>query len=69
MTVEAVNSANDDKNYESNEQEINYVLNEIAVGDVGYGVSAKNIRNINGETSKIKAAGEQAANRHDNIID
>ncbi len=67
--VEAVHGFDDDEDSESDNEEIDDVLDEIAIGDVGDGVGAKDIRNINRERGKVKTAGEQTSDRHDNVVD
>ncbi len=44
-------------------------MEEVAVGDVGDGVGAEDVRDVEGEAREIKAAGEETRDRHDNIVD
>lgn len=53
FAIEAIKEFYNYEDYEGNDQKVNYVLQEVTVGDVCGGVSAKSIRDIYGECTKI----------------
>lgn len=67
--VDIINHADENEDDESNGEEINDVLNEIANGDMSGSVGAEEIWNVDREGVKIKAAESQASDRHENVID
>lgn len=56
MAIKTVDSADDDKNYKSDKKKVDYILNKIAVSNMSYGVGAKNIRNVDGETREVETS-------------
>ncbi len=44
-------------------------MDEIAVGDVGGSVGAENIGDVNRKSREVETAGEEAGDRHDDIVD
>lgn len=67
--VEAVHGAHNDENSEGDDEEINDVLDEIAVSDVGDGVGTEDVGDVNGQGREVEAAGEEAGDGHDDVID
>lgn len=68
-TVELVHSFDDDEDGESDDEEVDDVLDEVAVSDVGDGVGAEDIRNVDREGGEIKTAGQEAGDGHDDVVD
>lgn len=69
LAIHAVDKAHDNENSEGDNKEIDDVLDEIAVGDMGNGVGAEDIGNVDGEVGEIETASEEASDRHNHIID
>lgn len=67
--VELVHGADDDEDDEGDEEEVDDVLEEVTIGDVGDGIGAEEVRNIESEARKVEAAGEEAGDWHDDVVD
>lgn len=44
-------------------------MDKVAVGDVGGSVGAEDVRDVDGEFREVGAAGEEAGDRHDDVVD
>lgn len=69
FAVHAVDEFDNDKDSESNNEEIDDVLQEVAISDVGNGIGAEEIRNVDREGGEIETTGEEAGNRHNHVVD
>lgn len=69
FAIHAVDESNDNKDSESDDKEIDDVLKKIAVGDMSNSVGAEDVGDIKRKSGKIEAAGEEAGDRHNHIID
>ena len=67
--IELVHSADNDENDEGDEKEVDDVLEEVPVGDMGDRVGAEEVRDVEGEARKVETAGEKAGDWHDDIVD
>lgn len=68
LAVHTVDESNNDEDSEGNDEEIDDVLKEIAIGDMGDGVGTENIGDIKGEGGKIEATGKETGDRHNHIV-
>lgn len=69
LAVELVHKFDNDENSKSDDEEIDDILDEITVGDMSGSIGTEEIGDIDREGRKVKTAGEEASNRHNNIID
>lgn len=67
--MHAIHGFDDEENHPSDDEELDDVLNEVAVSDDGFGVSAEEIRNADGELSEVGAAHEKADDGHNDVVD
>ena len=67
--VEFVHGADNNKDNKGYEEKVDDILDEVAVGDVGDRVGAKEVRDVEGEAGKVETAGEKTGDWHDDIID
>ena len=66
--MELVDKFDHNEDYESNEKEVNNILDEVTISNGGTTFAAKDIRNGNAEACKVEAAADKADQRHDDII-
>ncbi len=69
VAIETIDGTHDDEDDESDEQKIDDVLNEVAIGDMGDGVGTEDIGDIDGKLGEVKTASEEAGDRHNDIVD
>ncbi len=67
--VKTIHCADNYKNRESNNEKVDNVLDEVTVSDVGGGFGAEDVWDINGEAREVKAASNEASDRHNNVVD
>ncbi len=68
FAIELIKHFDEDENGEGDEQEIDDILEEVAVGDMGGGVGAEEIGDVDGKGREIETAGEEAGDRHDDVV-
>lgn len=68
-TIEFIHGADNNEDDEGDEKEVDDVLKEVAVGDVGDGVGSEEVRNVESKAGKVETAGEEAGDGHDDIVD
>lgn len=69
LAVELVYGTDDNKDNEGNDEKINDVLDEIAIGDMGGGIGAEDVWYVDSEGREVETAGEEAGNGHDDVVD
>lgn len=69
LTVEAVHHLDDEEDSEGNNEEIDDILDKVAVSDVGGRVGTEEVGNVDGESRKVETAGEKTSDRHDDVVD
>lgn len=67
-TVEFVHGADNNEDNEGNEEKVDDVLEEVTVSDVSDRVGAEEVWDVEGKTREVKTAGEEARNRHDDVV-
>lgn len=69
LAVHTVDKFDDNEDGEGNNDEVDNILEEVAISNVGNGISAEEIRDVDREGGEIKTAGDEAGDGHDHVID
>ena len=68
LAVHAIDETDDNENCEGDDEKIDDILEEIAVGDVGDGVGAEEIGDVKGKGREVETASDKTGNRHNHVI-
>ena len=69
LAVHAIDKTDDNEDREGDDEEIDDVLEKIAVGDVGDGVGTEEIGDVEGKGREVETASNKAGDRHDHVVD
>lgn len=68
FTIHAIDESDDNENSKSDNEEVDNVLEEVAVGDMSDRVGSKDIRDVKRKGGKIESAGEETSDGHNHVI-
>lgn len=69
FAIEAVHHFDDNKDSEGDDEEIDDVLNKIAISDVSDGVGTEEVGNVDGEGREVGTTSKKASNGHNDVVD
>lgn len=69
FAVHTVDEFDDDEDSEGDNDEVDDILEEVAISDVSDGIGAKEIGDVDREGREIETAGDEAGDWHNHVVD